>query len=82
MHRSAFELVHFADIVDAIRARQPKFPICAIAGINSDNAADVIAAGADGVAVISALSLAPDPAIAAQNLRAVVDGALARRDRP
>jgi thiamine-phosphate pyrophosphorylase len=69
-------------IVDVIRARQPKFPICAIAGINSDNAADVIAAGADGVAVISALSLAPDPAVAAQNLRAVVDGALARRDRP
>jgi thiamine-phosphate pyrophosphorylase len=69
-------------IVDVIRARQPKFPICAIAGINSGNAADVIAAGADGVAVISALSLAPDPAAAAQNLRAVVDGALARRDRP
>jgi thiamine-phosphate pyrophosphorylase len=69
-------------IVDVIRARQPKFAICAIAGINSGNAADVIAAGADGVAVISALSLAPDPAAAAQNLRAVVDGALARRDRP
>jgi thiamine-phosphate pyrophosphorylase len=68
-------------IVDVIRARQPKFPICAIAGINSSNAADVIAAGADGVAVISALSLAPDPAAAAQNLRAVVDDALARRDR-
>jgi thiamine-phosphate pyrophosphorylase len=69
-------------IVDVIRARQPKFPICAIAGINSSNAADVIAAGADGVAVISALSLAPDPAAAAQNLRAVVDDALARRGRP
>jgi thiamine-phosphate pyrophosphorylase len=69
-------------IVDVIRARQPKFPICAIAGINSGNAADVIAAGADGVAVISALSLAPDPAAAAQNLRAVVDDALARRDLP
>jgi len=69
-------------IVDVIRARQPRFPICAIAGINSGNAADVIAAGADGVAVISALSLAPDPAAAAQNLRAVVDDALARRDRP
>ena len=38
------------------------FPICAIAGINAGNAADVISAGADGVAVISALSLAPDPA--------------------
>jgi thiamine-phosphate pyrophosphorylase len=69
-------------IVRAVRAREPDCPICAIAGINSDNAADVIAAGADGVAVISALSLAPDPATAAQNLRVVVDGALARRGRP
>ena len=68
-------------IVDVIRARQPKYPICAIAGINADNAADVISAGADGVAVISALSLAPDPALAAQDLRAVVDGALLRRGR-
>ena len=68
-------------IVQAIRARDPKCPICAIAGINESNAADVIAAGADGVAVISALSLAPDPALAAQNLRVVVDSALARRGR-
>jgi thiamine-phosphate pyrophosphorylase len=69
-------------IVDAIRARKANFPICAIAGINAGNAADVIAAGANGVAVVSALSLAPDPAKAAQDLRAVVDGALARRGRP
>jgi len=68
-------------IVDTIRTRKANFPICAIAGINTTNAADVIAAGADGVAVISALSLAPDPAKAAQDLRAVVDGALARRGR-
>ena len=66
-----------ATIVDAVRARKASFPICAIAGINAANAADVIAAGADGVAVISALSLAPDPAKAAQDLRAAVDGALA-----
>ena len=39
----------------------------------------VIAAGADGVAVISALSLAPDPKQAAENLLGVVDSALARR---
>ena len=68
-------------IVDAVRARKASFPICAIAGINAENAADVIAAGADGVAVISALSLAPDPAKAAQELRAAVDGALAGRRR-
>jgi thiamine-phosphate pyrophosphorylase len=70
------------DVVAAIRARDPKFPICAIAGINESNAADVIAAGADGVSVISALSLAADPTAAAANLRAVVDAALARRSRP
>jgi thiamine-phosphate pyrophosphorylase len=70
------------EVVQAIRARDPKFPICAIAGINEGNAADVIAQGADGVAVISALSLAPDPEMAAQNLRRAVDGALARRNKP
>lgn len=68
-------------IVEAIRAREPNYPICAIAGITSGNAANVISAGADGVAVISALSLAPDPAKAAQELRAVVDSALKRRGR-
>jgi len=68
-------------IVAAIRARDPKFPICAIAGINESNAADVIAQGADGVAVISALSLAPDPTSAARDLLSAVDGALARRGR-
>lgn len=69
------------EIAAAVRARQPDFPICAIAGINDSNAADVIAAGADGVAVISALSLAPDPAMAARSLRNVVDVALSRRGR-
>jgi thiamine-phosphate pyrophosphorylase len=64
-------------VVQAIRGRDAKFPICAIAGIN-----DVIAAGCDGVSVISALSLAADPTVAATNLRAVVDAALARRGKP
>lgn len=68
-------------IVQAIRARDPKFPICGIAGINQSNAADVIAQGADGVAVISALSLAADPTLAARDLLSEVDGALARRGR-
>lgn len=68
-------------IVQAIRARDPKFPICGIAGINQSNAADVIAQGADGVAVISALSLAADPTVAARDLLSEVDGALARRGR-
>jgi thiamine-phosphate pyrophosphorylase len=72
-------IVGLRAIVQAIRARAKEFPICAIAGINESNAAEVIAAGADGVAVISALSLAPDPAAAAESLRAVIEDALALR---
>jgi thiamine-phosphate pyrophosphorylase len=68
-------------IVQTVRARSANFPICAIAGITESNAAEVVAAGADGVAVISALSLAPDPAAAAKSLRAVVDRAVAQRGR-
>ena len=64
------------DIVAAFRARRRELPICAIAGIDATNAGPVIAAGADGVAVISALSMRPDPQAAARELRAVVDAAL------
>jgi thiamine-phosphate pyrophosphorylase len=69
-------------IVEVIRSRERNYPICAIAGINAGNAADVIAAGADGVAVISALSLASDPQKAAKDLRVLVDAALKQRRRP
>jgi len=62
-------------IVAALRARRPDFPVCGIAGIDARNAAAVIAAGADGVAVISALSMASDPQSAARALRGVVDSA-------
>jgi thiamine-phosphate pyrophosphorylase len=66
-------------IAAAVRARNPKFSIGAIAGIDDTNAADVVRAGADGVAVISALSLAHNPRQAAKAMRVVVDRALARR---
>jgi thiamine-phosphate pyrophosphorylase len=62
-----------------LRARDPGLPIGAIAGIDASNAATVVAAGADGVAVISALSLAGDPLAAARDLRAIVEAALAKR---
>lgn len=68
-----------ARIVDVLHGRAPDLPLCGIAGIDADNAAAVIGAGADGVAVISALSLAPDPAAAARRLREVVDAILAKR---
>ena len=68
-------------VVQAIRARDQKIAICAIAGINESNAGDIIAQGVDGVAVISALSLASDPTLAGQNLLSAVDAVLARRGR-
>jgi thiamine-phosphate pyrophosphorylase len=67
------------EIVVTLRARSKDFPVCGIAGIDAGNAAPVIAAGADGVAVISALSMARDPERAARELRGVVDQALAER---
>jgi thiamine-phosphate pyrophosphorylase len=63
-------------ILTVIRRRAPRLPIGAIAGIDANNAAAVVAAGVDGVAVISALSLAPDVAAAARTLRGIVDANL------
>jgi thiamine-phosphate pyrophosphorylase len=66
-------------IAAVLHRRAPQLPVAGIAGIDADNAAAVIAAGANGVAVISAISLAPDPAAAARTLRIIVDAALAKR---
>jgi thiamine-phosphate pyrophosphorylase len=68
-----------ARVVAALRRRAPVLPVCGIAGIDPSNAAEVIVAGADGVAVISALSLVPSPETAARQLRDIVDGVLAKR---
>ena len=53
-------------------------PLVAIGGIGTHNVAEVIAAGADGVAVISAVSGQVDVAKAAQELKAIVTRAKAR----
>ena len=58
----------------AIRA-QTTLPIVAIGGLNAGNAGDVTAAGADGVAVVSAICAAPDPEAAARDLASIVRGA-------
>jgi len=68
-----------ARITGVLRGRAPRLPIVGIAGIDAGNAGAVIAAGADGVAVISALSSAPDPNAAASALREIVDAMLAKR---
>jgi thiamine-phosphate pyrophosphorylase len=58
-----------------LRARAPGLPVGAIAGINEQNAAAVIGAGAEGIAVISAVIAAADAEAAARRLRALVDAA-------
>ena len=66
-------------IIAVLRRRAPDLPVCGIAGIDASNAAEVIGAGADGVAVISALSLVSSPETAARQLREIVDAVLAKR---
>lgn len=57
--------------VRMIRARTQR-ALVAIGGIDAGNAAAVMAAGADGVAVVSALCAASDPAAAARALRRAI----------
>jgi thiamine-phosphate pyrophosphorylase len=68
-----------ARIIAVLRRRAPDLPVCGIAGIDASNAAEVIAAGGDGVAVISALSLVSDPEATARQLREIIDAVLAKR---
>jgi thiamine-phosphate pyrophosphorylase len=58
-----------------IRKRDPEMPLGAIAGIDAGNIAELIAAGADGVAVISAIFMADDVVEATGALRRIIDDA-------
>jgi len=55
-----------------LRARTDRL-LVAIGGINAANAADVLRAGADGLAVVSAISSASDPESAARELREIIE---------
>jgi thiamine-phosphate pyrophosphorylase len=66
-------------LIGEVRRRRPELPVCGIAGIDRVNAAAVIGAGADGVAVISDIFMADDVTEATRGLRQAVDAALARR---
>jgi thiamine-phosphate pyrophosphorylase len=59
----------------AAAKRETGLPVVAIGGINAANAAEIVAAGADGVAVISAVLAASDPQAAAAGIREIVAGA-------
>lgn len=64
------------------RARKlTRHPFVAIGSVSAANAAEVVAAGADGVAVVSALCSAQDPAASARELREAVDKGRALRAR-
>lgn len=71
----AMGLEGLAAVRDAVSA-----PIVAIGGIGEDNAAAVLRAGADGIAVISAVTGAPDMAEAVRRLARIAAGE--RRERP
>ena len=66
-------------LLQHVRAAHPGLPACGIAGIDHGNAPAVVAAGADGVAVISDIVMADDVEAATRRLRAAVDAALAAR---
>jgi len=58
-----------------LRQRAPDFPVGAIAGIDASNAADVMAAGADGIAIISGMFMQDDVRAATEKLSDIVKGA-------
>jgi thiamine-phosphate diphosphorylase len=79
--KAGFQLVG-PELIRRVRAEVP-VPLVGIGGITADNAATVLAAGADAVAVISALCAAPDPEAATRLFLARIapGGAGPRPDR-
>lgn len=55
-----------------------RHPLVAIGGLNEGNIAEVVRAGAEGIAVVSALCAAPDPRQAAERLCHRIEGAKPR----
>jgi thiamine-phosphate pyrophosphorylase len=61
--------VRGTELIEILREQGCTIPIVGIGGITSENAAEVIKAGADGVSVITAISLADSPYEAAKVLK-------------
>jgi len=53
--------------------RNSSHTLVAIGGLNESNAAEVVRAGADSIAVVSALCSAPDPKKAAEDLSSIIE---------
>ncbi|MCX5819951.1 MAG: thiamine phosphate synthase [Deltaproteobacteria bacterium] len=56
-----------------------RHPLVGIGGMNAGNAEEVVMAGADGVAVVSAICASPDPFAASRELDNIIRTALAGR---
>lgn len=69
----------FSTLRAFLREARPEMPVGAIAGIDLARVPAVIDAGADGVAVISAIFRAADIASAARDFRSTIDAALKAR---
>ena len=74
--KAGFQLVG-PELIRRVRPEVP-VPLVGIGGITADNAAAVLAAGADAVAVISALCAAPDPEMATRTFLARIGPSAAR----
>lgn len=59
-----------------------RHPLVAIGGLNASNAEAAVLAGADGVAVVSAICASPDPYRSALELSTIIRAAQARRQAP
>ncbi|KAA9004097.1 thiamine phosphate synthase [Paenibacillus spiritus] len=61
-------------LLSALRRYEPDLPMAAIGGLTAGNAAPALAAGADGLAVISAIAAAENPRRAAAELARLYGG--------
>ncbi|WP_235941692.1 thiamine phosphate synthase [Paenibacillus puerhi] len=60
------------ELIGQLKSRWPHLPLVGIGGISSANAEAVLQAGADGIAVVSAIARQSDPAAAASRLAGMV----------
>ena len=70
-----------ADGLSAVRTETTTVPLVAIGGIDPRNVAEAVRAGADGIAVVSAIVAAADPEAASRELRAAIEAAKAEVEK-
>ena len=56
-----------------------RHPLVAIGGLNASNAKEAVMAGADCIAVVSAICAAPDPLLASREINDIIQAALKKR---